>query len=262
MNVRQHFGAVALAACMTLSLPPLAFACTFSTPLIKGASSFKVRVLDYRERAVPGADIVLWRGDKEVVHFKSDTLGEALIEKLEPGRYDLSLDQDVEGFFNQGYGLEVAKGSKGVKELIFHWPAQNVVATRMLSGSLHYWETTPGGNGLEKLLNQSRGEGTTHALAKVTLSLFKLNSRQSVAETSTDSEGRFDFRVVEPGLYYMRFKFESYEETVSLDLDPSFARSAPFVDVLVEDLIICGNAPRYHSLWPTPGQNNPWEIQP
>jgi 5-hydroxyisourate hydrolase-like protein (transthyretin family) len=262
MTFRRHLGAIGTSACAILLLPGLARACSYATPLIKGASSFKVTVVDYRERPVPGAAIVLWSGDKEVARFKSDAHGEALTGMLAQGRYELSLDQDVVAFFAQGYGLEVAKESKDVKELVFHWPAQDVIATSTLSGSLHYWETAPGGNGLETLLKRSRGEGTTHALPKVQLSLFKFNSNEKVGETSTDGEGRFDFRVVETGLYYMRFKFESYEETVLLDLDPSFAHSAPFIDVLIEDFIICGNAPHYRSLWPAPFQNNPRELQP
>ena len=251
-----------MAACAILLLPELARACSYATPLIKGASSFKVRVVDYRERPMEGADIVLRRGEKEVARFTSNAHGEALIGKLEPGLYDLSLDQDVVSYFAQGYGLEVTKESNDLRELIFHWPAQNVVATSALSGSLHYWETNPGGNGLEILLKHNRGEGSTHALAKTELSLFKFGSKEKAAETNTDGEGRFDFRIVEPGLYYMRFKFGRYEETVLLDLDPSFARSAPFVDVLIEDFVICGNAPQYRSLWPVPSQNNPWEQQP
>jgi hypothetical protein len=262
VSVRRQLAAVALATCASLCLPAVAGACSYSTPIIKGASSFKVRVLDYRERPMEGADIVLTSRDKEVARFKSDVHGEALIGKLTPGLYDLSLDQDVISYFAQGYGLDVTKDSQDVKELVFHWPAQGVIATSVLSGSLHYWETSPGANGIETFLKRSRGEGATHALAKTQLSLFRFGSKEKVAETSTDGDGRFDFRVVEPGLYYMRFKFEAYEEAVILDLDPGFPRSTPLVDVLIDDVIICGNAPGYRSLWSAPFQSNPWELQP
>jgi 5-hydroxyisourate hydrolase-like protein (transthyretin family) len=259
--VRRHLGAIITALWAILLASEPATACSFSTPLIKGASSFKVKVVDYRERPMEGADIVLISRDKEVARFKSDAQGEALIGKLAPGLYDLSLDQDVVSYFAQGYGLEVVKESKGEKELIFHWPAYNVISTSVLSGKLRYWETAPGGSGPETLLKRSRGEGTTHTLAKTELSLFKFGSKEMVAKTGTDDEGRFDFRVVEPGLYYMRFKFESYAETVVLDLDPAFVQAAPFVDVLIDDVVICGNVPQYRSLWPVPSQSNPWEQQ-
>jgi hypothetical protein len=262
VNVRRHLGAIAIAVCVILLLPEMATACTYSTPSIKGAAFFKVTVVDYRERPIEGANLVLVSGDKEVARFKSDANGKAVIGKLAPGRYDLSLDQDVVSYFAQGYGLEVTRESHSEKELIFHWPAQDVVATSVLSGRLHYWETNPGANGIETFLNRSRGEGTTHAVAKTKLSLFKFVSSEKVAEATTDDEGRFDFRVVEPGLYYMRFKFGSYDEKVILELDPSLPQSAPFIDVLIDDVIICGNAPPYRSLWPAPFQNDPLEQRP
>lgn len=258
MTVRRHLGAIGIAVCATLLVPELAMGCSYSTPLIRGVSAFKVKVVDYRERPMEGANIILIGRDNEVARFKSDAHGEVLIRNLAPGRYDLSLDQDVVSYFAQGYGLEVTRESKGEKELIFHWPAQDVISTSVLSGKLHYWETA-GGSGPEMLLKRSRGEGTTHSLPKTELSLFKFTSNEKLAETETDDEGRFDFRVVEPGLYYMRFKFESYKETVLLDLDPGFPRSAPFIDVLIDDVIICGDAPRYRSLWPEPAQNSPLE---
>lgn len=262
MTARRHLGTIFTALCAILLVSKPATACSFSTPLIKGASSFKVKVVDYRERPMEGADIVLTSRDKEVARFKSDAHGETLIGHLAPGLYDLSLDQDVVSYFAQGYGLQVANESKGEKELIFHWPADSVISTSVLSGKLHYWETAPGGSGPEMLLKRSRGEGTMHGLANAELSLFKFGSKEIVAKTDTDDEGRFDFQVVEPGLYYMRFKFESYKETVVLDLDPGFVRSAPFVDVLIDDVVICGNVPQYRSLWPAPSQSNPLEQQP
>lgn len=262
MSVRQQPRAIAIAICAILLLPEMAAACTYSTPVIKGAASFKVKVVDYRERPVEGANLVLVSGDKEVARFKSNARGEALIGKLAPGRYDLSLDQDVVSYFTQGYGLEVTKESKDEKELVFHWPARDVIATSVLSGRLHYWETSTGANGIETFLNRSRGEGTTHPVAKTNLSLFKFVSSEKVAEATTDDEGRFDFRVVEPGLYYMRFNFGSYDEKVILELDPSFPESASFVDVVINDFVLCGNAPGYRSLWSAPFQNNPGEQRP
>jgi len=256
VTVRGHLGAMATALCPIMLAPKLATACSFSTPLIKGASSFKVKVLDYRERPMEGADILLTSRDKVVARFKSDAQGEALISKLTPGLYDLSLDQEVISYFAQGYELEVTKESKAEKELMFHWPAQDVIATDTLSGKLHYWETEPSGS--DKVLKRFRGEGTTRAVAKTELSLFKFGSNNKVAEAVTDDEGRFDFRVIESGLYYMRFQFGSYDEKVVLDLDPGFPQSAPFVDVVIDDIVICGNAPRYWSLF----QNNRWEQRP
>jgi hypothetical protein len=259
VTVRRHLGAMLTVLCTILLVSEPATACSFSTPLIKGAASFKVKVVDYRERPVEGANLALVSGDKEVARFKSDARGEALIGKLAPGLYDLSLDQDVVSYFAQGYGLEVTKESKDEKELVFHWPAQDVIATSVLSGRLRYWETNPGANGIETFLNRSRGEGTTHAVAKTKLALFKLVSSEKVVEATTDDEGRFDFRVVDPGLYYMRFQLGSYDEKVVLELDPGFPPSSPFVDVLIDDIVICGNAPPYRSLWPASFQTNPWE---
>src|SRR6185312_8683674 len=178
--------------------------------------------------------------------------GQVLIRALAPGLYELWLDQDVVTYFSQAYELQVTKQSKGLKELIFNWPAQYVIASNTLSGMLHYWETDPGSNGIETLLNRSRGEGKTFALAKTQLALFKLGSKEKVAEATTDDEGRFDFRIAEPGLYYMRFRFQSYQETVLLELDPEYADSAPFIDVIIEDFVICGDAPQYRSLWHPP----------
>ena len=195
-----------------------------------------------------GADIVLTSRDKEVARFKSDAQGEALIGNLAPGLYNLSLDQDVVSSFVQGYGLKVTRQSKLIKELTFHWPATDVIATSSLSGILQYWKTDPAGSGFEQMLKRSRGEGKTFPLAKAQLSLFKFVSRGKVAETTTDDAGRFDFRVSEPGLYYMRFKFESFEETVVLELDRDFAGSVPFLDVQMNDFVICGDAPGYQSL--------------
>jgi hypothetical protein len=248
MIVRRHLGTIVMATCAILLLPELARACSYATPLIKGASSFKVKVVDYRERPMEGADIVVRSRDKEVARFKSDAHGEAFIGKLSPGLYELDLDQDVITYFAQGYGLEVTKESKHEKELIFHWPGADVIATSSLSGVLQYWKTDPAGSGIEQMLKRSRGEGKNFPLAKAQLSLFKFVSKEKVAETTTDDAGRFDFRVSEPGLYYMRFKFERYEETVVLELDRDFAGSVPFLDVQINDFVICGDAPGYRSL--------------
>jgi hypothetical protein len=237
---------LALASCVGL-LPPLARACSFTQAMIKGASSFKVRVVDYRERPVEGAAIVLTRGDKEMARFKTDSRGEVTIGQLPPARYEMALAHDVPKVFEDSYGIEVTKTSKGQGDIVFHWPP-NAIATHTLSGVLHYWKTAPAGNGLEKILKHDRGEGVTLPLAKAQLSLFTFLSAQKVAETTTDDAGRFDFRVAEPGLYYMRFKFETYEETVVVDLDRDFAGSAPFLDVLIDDVIICGDAPQSRSL--------------
>src|SRR4051794_39212788 len=111
MIVRRRLRA--LAACAVLLLPALGRACTFATPMIKGASSFKVRVVDYRKRPMEGAEIVLRRGNKEVARSKSDTHGEVLIRALAPGLYELWLDQDVVTDFSQAYELHVTKESKG-----------------------------------------------------------------------------------------------------------------------------------------------------
>jgi hypothetical protein len=245
--VAAHLRAFAMASCLSL-LPSFANACSFASVMIKGSSSFKVSVLDYRERPMEGAEIVLMHGEKEEKRFKTDAHGEALIGKLAPGLYDLSLDQDVVSYFAQGYRLEVTKESQGLKELIFHWPAQNVIATDSLSGMLHSWEADPTSIGEGRFLKQIRGEGKTVPLAKAQLSLFKFLSKEKIAETTTDDAGRFDFRVSEPGLYYMQFKFESYEETVLLDLDLDFASSVSMLDVVIDDFVICGNAPGYRSL--------------
>jgi hypothetical protein len=247
VTLAAHLRALALASCLSL-LSASAGACTFASVLIKGSSSFKVTVLDYRERPMEGASIVLSRGEKEEKRFITDSNGEALIGELPAGLYELNLDQDIVKFFAQAYGLEVTKDSKGQRDLVFHWPSQNVIATSMLSGTLHYWKTAPAANNFESILKRSRNEGTSFPLAKAQLSLFKFGSKEMIEETTTDNEGRFAFRVAVPGLYYMRFKFESYEEIVLIDFDRYFGRSAPFLDVLINDVIICGDAPGYQSL--------------
>ena len=246
MILSRQLRTLALASCMGL-LPAFARACSFTQAMIKGASSFKVKVVDYRERPMEGAEIVLTRGEKEMARFKTDAHGDVMIGQLPPARYEVALVHGVAKFFEDSYGIEVTKTSKGQRDIVFHWPP-NAIATKTLSGVLHYWKTASAGNGLEKTLEHYRGEGVKLPLAQAQLSLFTFLSKQEVAETTTDDAGRFDFRVAEPGLYYMRFKFETYEEAVIVDLDRDFSGSAPFLDVLIDDVIICGDAPQYRSL--------------
>lgn len=230
-----------------------------ASTLIKGPSSLKIKVIDHRGRPVQGTVIVVnvFLGHtqdhtneyRELSRFDTNGRGEAIINRLPSGDYEIGLDESVIRFFEDSFYFKVTNHSKGQGEFVFHWPPQDrVIVTSTLSGTLHRWETTAGKNGIETSLNRADGLGKILPVASTELALFKFFSGEKVGEAKTDEEGRFDLKVVEAGLYYMRFGVGSSEETIVLELDRDFIGAAPMIDILMEDIIVNGDAPQYRSL--------------
>ena len=219
----------------------------------------KVKVIDHRDRPVQGIVIVVYvfgghtedhtNEQQEFSRYRTGESGEVIIDKLTPGEYQIVLNENVRKFFNDGFYLNVTRKSKGQREYVFHWPPkERVIVTNTLSGMLHKWETTSGKNGIETILNRGAGRGKTLPIASTELTLFKFYSDEKIAEAKTDEDGRFDLRVVEAGLYYIRFDAGSSEGIIALELDRDFIGAAPMIDILVEDIIIDSDPPQYRSL--------------
>jgi hypothetical protein len=230
-----------------------------TSTLIKGPSSLKIKVIDHRGRPVQGAVIVVnvfvghtqnhTNEYRELSRFNTNDRGEAIIQRLPSGDYEINLDETVIRFFEHSVYFKVINHSKGQGEFVFHWPPQDrVIVTSTLSGMLHRWETTSGKNGIETSLNRANGLGKTLPITSTELALFRFFSGEKVGEAKTDEEGRFDMKDAEAGLYYMRFPVGSSEETIVLELDRDFIGAAPTIDILIEDIIVNGDAPQYRSL--------------
>jgi hypothetical protein len=249
---------IAQAALVGVLLCPAAAHASRASTVITGPSSMKVKVIDHRGRPVQGAVIVAYvfgghtkdhtNEQKEFSRYRTDESGEVIIGKLAPGDYQIVLNEDVIKFFDDDFYLKVARESKGRGEFVFHWPPpERVIVTNTLSGSLHKWETTAGKNGVETSYNWGNRIGKTLPVAFTELSLYKFSSGEKVADAKTDGDGRFDLKIAEAGLYYMRLDHGSSEETIVLELDRNFIGAAPMIDVLIEDMSIDGYQ-LYHSL--------------
>jgi hypothetical protein len=247
---------IAQAALVGVLLLPAAAHASRASTVITGPSSMKVKVIDHRGRPVQGAVIVAYvfgghtkdhtNEQKEFSRYRTDESGEVIIGKLAPGKYHIILDEKV---FNGDFYFNVTKKSKGQGEFVFHWPPRDrVIVTSTLSGTLHRWETTPGRNGMETILNRDKGMGQTLPVSSTELTLFKLFSDKKVAEATTDQDGRFDLKIAQPGLYYVRFGAGSSEEIIILELDRDFIGAAPILDILIEDIVLGGDPPTFRSL--------------
>jgi hypothetical protein len=90
--------------------------------------------------------------------------------------------------------------------------------------------------------------GQTLPVSSTELTLFKLFSDEKVAEATTDQDGRFDLKIAQPGLYYVRFGAGSSEEIIILELDRDFIGAAPVLDILIEDIVLSSDPPMFRSL--------------
>jgi hypothetical protein len=225
--------------------------------VITGPSSMKVKVADHRDRPVPGAVIVVYvfgghtedeiNEQQKFSRYRTGESGEVIIDKLPPGSYEIVLNENVIQNDDDFY-FKVSKKSQGQGEFVFHWPPpERVIVTNTLSGSLHKWETTAGRNAVETNHNWANRIGKTLPVAFTELSLYKFFSGEKVADAKTDGDGRFDLKIAEAGLYYMRLDHGSSEETIVLELDRDFIGAAPIIDAFIEDVRIDGYQ-LYHSL--------------
>lgn len=248
----------AIAALVGLAVCSITANASRASTVMKGKSSVKVRVVDHRGRPVQGAVIVAYvfgghtkdhtNEQKEFSRYQTDDAGEVIIGKLAPGDYQIVLNEDVIKFFDDDFYLKVTKESKGQGEFVFHWPPpERVIVTNTLSGTLHKWETTAGKSGVETSYNWGNRIGKTLPVAFTELSLYKFFSGEKVADAKTDGDGRFDLKIAEAGLYYMRLDHGSSEETIVLELNRDLIGAAPMIDVLIEDMRIDGYQ-LYHSL--------------
>jgi hypothetical protein len=253
---RRNDISIAKAVLVGLLLCPAAAHASRTSTVIQGPSSMKVKVIDHRGRPVQGAVIVVdvfgghtedhTHEEQEFSRYRTSESGEAIIDKLAPGKYHIILNEKV---FDDNFYFNMTRKSKGQREFIFHWPPRDrVIVTSTLSGTLHDWKTLAGRSGVETSLNRANSMGMALPVASIPLRLFKLFSDEKVAEATTDEDGRFDFKVAEAGLYYMRLGAGSSEEIIVLDLDRDFIGAAPVLDILFEDIIINGNAPSFRSL--------------
>jgi 5-hydroxyisourate hydrolase-like protein (transthyretin family) len=245
-----------MAALVGLLLCSAAANASRASTVFKEPSTIKVKVVDHRGRPVSGAVIVVYvfgghtkdhiNEQQEFSRSRTNESGEVFIDKLAPRDYRIALNETV---FADDFYAKVVKELKGQGELVFHWPPkERVIVTSTLSGMLHRWETTAGKNGIETVLNRTKGMGQTLPVSSTELTLFKLLSDEKVAEVRTDEDGRFDLKVAEAGFYYMRFHAGSSEETIVLELDRDFVGAAPVLDILVEDIILSSAPPLFRSL--------------
>lgn len=228
--------------------------CSYSCSPIKVARRFTVRVLDYRERPFGNVELVLMKDDGEVGRFKTGNDGKVVISKLAPGDYELEPADKIRGWFPCVGLLTVSDGPSSVREITLHWPTGYFIQTRVLAGRLRAGRLPEGVDSLQKMQHEDRLHKGTFSQEEVTpvaeteVELFRLPSRELVAKTKTDGLGHFDFPVLEQGLYFIRLKWSTYDESILLDLDPDLASSVPDLDIVIGNLAICGDAPGYYSV--------------
>jgi 5-hydroxyisourate hydrolase-like protein (transthyretin family) len=201
-------------------------ACSYVIKPTKVAQSFTAKVLDYRERPFGNVELVLTKDEREVGRYKTSDDGTLLISELSPGNYELGpADPIRESGGPSSVSLVVSKARAAQRQVTLHWPT-----------------------GLERLRNGTFRQEEVTPVADTQVELFRLPSRELVAKTQTDAFGYFDFPVLKEGMYYIRFKSGVYVEMIFLDLDSSLATSVSKLDVVIGNVIICDNAPRYYSL--------------
>jgi hypothetical protein len=230
-------------------------ACSYVIKPTKVAQSFTAKVLDYRERPFGNVELVLTKDEREVGRYKTSDDGTLLISELSPGNYELGpADPIRESGGPSSVSLVVSKARAAQRQVTLHWPTGLFISTRVLAGWLRAGRSPDGVSNLKTLEHEERLRNGTFRQEEVTpvadtqVELFRLPSRELVAKTQTDAFGYFDFPVLKEGMYYIRFKSGVYVEMIFLDLDSSLATSVSKLDVVIGNVIICDNAPRYYSL--------------
>jgi hypothetical protein len=229
--------------------------CSYVLTQTKVGRSFTVRVLDYRERPFGNVELVLTKAGKEVGRFKTEEDGKVVISELAPGNYELGPVDPIRrsGQPNEA-SLVVSKDPGAQREITLHWPAGRFIPTLVLAGWLRAGRLPDGLNMLQRMEHEERlrngtfSQGEVTPIAKTEVALFRLPSRELVAKSQTDAFGYFDFPVLKQGTYYIRFKWDTYDQTIFLDLDPNVASAVPKLDIVIANVVICDNAPGYYSL--------------
>jgi hypothetical protein len=229
--------------------------CSYVLTQTKVARSFTAKVFDYRERPFANVELVLTKAGKEVGRFKTADDGTVVISELSLGNYELGPADPIRrsGPPNE-VSLVVSKDPGAQQKITLHWPTGRFISTAVLAGWLRAGRLPDRVDMLqrmeheERLKNGSFGQEEVTPIAETEVELFRLPSRELIAKTKTDAFGYFDFPVLKQGMYYIRFKWDTYVEAIFLDLEPSVETSVPKLDIVIANVVICDNAPGYYSL--------------
>jgi hypothetical protein len=223
---QQHRGKQYIARqCVPVSLLAFllcssSFACSSLTMDAKVPTSFVMQVLDFRGHPLKSIEFQLLQGSTLARSFVTDTTGHITVNGLPPGKYTFKRT-DLK-YPLLAVNLDVSDSNEARKTpLILSWPREHVY-TRSLAGTLHFFKTEP-----EPRPVQQQGDAPLIALTKIIkgavagvhLELFLAGASKKIAETITTENGDFDFRVTNPGLYEMRFRFDNEDRSKLLELD-------------------------------------------
>jgi hypothetical protein len=218
------------------------FACSYSSMPTKIGRGFAVEVFDRGNPVVgiqiePSTDPKSGKG-RTVQIVKTDANGLVGFAKIRSGRYYVGIKHPAYAYSEE---LQVMRHppSDSPKKVTFEWPGWRPLSTQTVSGVLTGRARTDRGLGPD-LIKPVYGQVSG---AKLTLS--KAVSNELLESQITEETGKFDFKGVRPGFYFLRvettagsgarwFPSDGY---VPVEVDPS----AKFQDLnLVLDNAICG----------------------
>jgi len=128
---------------------------------------------------------------------EADDKGMARFDEIQPGRYTLRAVR---------LGVEVSPGTINIsdadssEQIAVRWPLRSEYSVVTVAGRFQHW----------MLRKRDSGAGFAVSvigpLAGAKLTLSRVDSEKRMGSVLTDSDGNFDFRSIEPGLYLLRIE--------------------------------------------------------
>ena len=175
-------------------------ACSIVSSTVKVGKEFRVQVTNHGK---PIHDLELGiTSDKSAtkiavaIYETTDANGYAHFSNLAPGPYYLKPVSDSDMI--DGLGLEVTTKRSTSKTISLDWPAIETIQVRSASGAMRGPDYYP---------RQSQ--------VPLSLSLSEGITGHTVGNAETDSNGRFQFKAVPPGVYYLHLNPSGLRSTWS-----------------------------------------------
>jgi len=220
-------------------------ACSTSSFPTNVGRDFKVIVFD-RGNPVEGLQIELSivSGDKTVSIVKTDAKGSVEFKHIEPGSYYVGIRHPA---FHYSIEVKVMRHAPrdSYRAVTFQWPGWNPLSTQAVSGSL----TGRARTDRPLLLDLTGPQPVYRDVQGAKLTLSRAASGEIVGSQLSQENGRFEFKDVSPGFYFLRVETPYPQDATSqqwvyphdgyvpIEVDPS----SRFLTVDLQlDNAICG----------------------